>query len=174
MFRLVKEVAYDMIPFGGFCLLCLLMIGTTMYHLDTEEKINGEGEYDISEVKPMYSYVLEIYLICFGEYSLDNYGKNPYQYALFMGTTIVLSLIMLNLLIAIMSDTFEKVMSESDISEGIELNNLILDAESIMIRQRKIKKRSYLNWVEYKSDEGDQQWEGRTNVVQSAISATEK
>lgn len=38
---------------------------------------------------------------------------------------------MLNLLIAIMSDTFEKVMNEIDISDGLELNNLILDAESL-------------------------------------------
>jgi len=91
-----------------------------------------------------------------------------------MMTTIILSLIMLNLLIAIMSDTFEKVMSEIDISEGIELNNLILDAECSKIRNRKNTKRSYLNWVEYKSDEGGADWEGRTNVVQSAINTVEK
>jgi hypothetical protein len=54
MFRLVKEVAFDMIPFTGFCVLSLLMIGTTMYHLDTETIMNSEGEYNVKEVKHMY------------------------------------------------------------------------------------------------------------------------
>lgn len=113
------------------------------------------GDYNVIEVKPMYAYILEIYLVVFGEYNIDDYNK--YQWALFISTTVILSLIMLNLLIAIMSDTFERVMSEIDISDGIELNNLILDAESFKFRQRNQKERSYLHWVEYKTD-GDFNW----------------
>lgn len=61
---------------------------------------------------------------------------------------------MLNLLIAIMSDTFARVMDEIEETDGIALNDLILDVESLRFRQRKVVKDQYLHWVEYKT-EGD-------------------
>ena len=47
---------------------------------------------------------------------------------------------MLNLLIAIMSDTFARVMDEIEETDGIALNDLILDVESLRFRQRKVEK----------------------------------
>jgi len=79
---------------------------------------------------------------------------------------------MLNLLIAIMSDTFEKVMAEIEISDGLELNNLILDAESLKRSKRDDVTKSVLHWVEYKT-QNNKDWGGRTNTVTNALGATE-
>jgi hypothetical protein len=43
-----------------------------------------------------------------------------------------MTLVMLNLLIAIMSDTYDKVSESIKESDGSELNQLILEQESLM------------------------------------------
>lgn len=79
---------------------------------------------------------------------------------------------MLNLLIAIMSDTFERVMAEIEISDGLELNNLILDAESLKLQNRHIVSKDVLHWVEYKT-QSNKSWGGRSKHMTNALSATE-
>lgn len=76
------------------------------------------------------------------------------EWIIFIMATVLLQLIMLNLLIAIMSDTFARVMDEIEETDGSALNDLILDVESLRFRQRGIVKDQYLHWVEYKT-EGD-------------------
>jgi hypothetical protein len=34
--RLVKEVTKDMIPFSIFCMMAIVMVGSTMHHLGTD------------------------------------------------------------------------------------------------------------------------------------------
>jgi|TARA_B110001450_G_C17427057_1_gene402295 hypothetical protein len=80
---------------------------------------------------------------------------------------------MLNLLIAIMSDTYAKVMSEIDISDGIELNSLIIEAESLKFFNRNVVTKNVLHWVEYKTETaGD--WGGGGQEITKALTATEE
>ena len=57
---------------------------------------------------------------------------------------------LLNLLIAILSETFARVIGEIEESDMIELNNLILDATCLQFWNRDVKVSTYLYWVEYK------------------------
>lgn len=171
LFRLVKEVTKDMIPFSYFTVMALVMVGTTMYHLGTTVTEEVEGEFKRVEEEPIYMSVLNVYLIIFGEYSLDDY--KPAQWVVFIFATLLLSLIMLNLLIAIMSDTFERVMAEIEQSDGLELNDLILDAESIQFWRRKDERHSYLHWVEYKKG-GEFNWVGKTNAMKNAMTSSDE
>ena len=50
-----------------------------------------------------------MYLLIFGEFSIDDYGKA--EFTLFFAATFFLALIMLNLIIALMTDTYERVMT---------------------------------------------------------------
>ena len=52
---------------------------------------------------------------------------------LFIVASIFMPLIMLNLLIAIMSDTFARVNSTMVEADGKELNDLILEQENLMV-----------------------------------------
>lgn len=159
-----------MLPFSYFTMCTLVMVGTTMYHLGTgTEEI--DGHFLKTEEEPIYMSVLNVYLIIFGEYNLDGYQFD--QWLVFVMATVLLSLIMLNLLIAIMSDTFERVMAQVEESDGLELNDLILDAESIQFRNRNKGEHTYLHWVEYKTG-GDFNWGGKTNAVKNAMSSTEQ
>jgi hypothetical protein len=82
----------------------------------------------IGEPEPIYIAILNMYLVTFGDYSVEEY--NSFMWILFILSTIILSLIMLNLLIAIMSDSYDRVIDQIEETDGKELNDLILEAES--------------------------------------------
>jgi hypothetical protein len=56
-------------------------------------------------------------------------------------------LIMLNLLIAIMSDTYERVTTGMVEADGKELNALIIEQETTMFWNLNVDQRSHLHWV---------------------------
>ena len=130
----MKEVGKDMSAFAGFQLLAMTLFGTTLYQLNTHTVINPNDpeDYDNVEIQTIFQQILNVYLLCFGEYSVDNYEGQ--DYTIFIMATILLQLIMLNLLIAIMSDTFARVMDEIEETDGMALNNLILDVEALRFR----------------------------------------
>lgn len=160
----------------------MILFGTTMYHLNTStedriETVDGEETtiYANKEDRPMIQYIMNVYLLVFGEFTFDNFESEKNQtgrWFVFIIATILLQLIMLNLLIAIMSDTYEKVMAEIDISDGLELNNLILDAESLKFRNRDIVSKDVLHWVEYKT-QSTNSWGGRSKHLKNALGSTE-
>ena len=60
-----------------------------------------------------------------------------------------MSLVMTNLLIAIMSMTFEKVYEAFEVSSNREQNDLILELETFMFWNRDKGRRQHLVFVEY-------------------------
>ncbi len=65
---------------------------------------------------------------------------------MFTIASIFMPLIMLNLLIAIMGDTFERVNSTMVEADGRELNSMILEQENIMYWNRSSRIRQNLHW----------------------------
>lgn len=118
----------------------MTLFGTTLYQLNTHTVVNPDDpeDYDNVEIQTIFQQILNVYLLCFGEFSVDNYDGQ--DYTIFIMATILLQLIMLNLLIAIMSDTFARVMDEIEETDGMALNNLILDVEALRFRKRNIVK----------------------------------
>ena len=169
-----------MLTFTGFQILAMILFGTTMWHLNNtiEEHTTIEDgveviEHEIDQKRPIYESILYIYLLVFGEFNTDGFNDDKGErWLLFISATILLQLVMLNLLIAIMSDTFEKVMAEIEVSDGLELNNLILDAESLKRSNRDDVTKSVLHWVEYKT-QNNKDWGGRSKTVTNALGATE-
>ena len=63
----------------------------------------------------------------FGEFDTEDYRKS--DWILFVISSFLMPLVMLNMLIAIMSDTYSRVMSEIIPSDYMELNEMILEQE---------------------------------------------
>ena len=61
----------------------------------------------------------------YGDFSVDGYSTS--KWILFVFSSIFMPLVMLNMLIAIMSDTYERVSSGMIEADGKELNSLILE-----------------------------------------------
>ena len=61
----------------------------------------------------------------YGDFDIEAY--DPGMWILFVIASIFMPLVMLNLLIAIMSDTYERVSNTMTEADGNELNSLILE-----------------------------------------------
>ena len=66
-----------------------------------------------------------MFLLMYGDFSVDDYDYS--MWVLFVVSAIFMPLVMLNMLIAIMSDTYERVTSGMIEADGKELNSLILE-----------------------------------------------
>ena len=68
----------------------------------------------------------------YGDFDIDTTTITASGWILFIISSTLMSLIMLNMLIAIMSDTYARVMSEIIPSDFNELNSMILEQEQML------------------------------------------
>ena len=87
----------------------------------------------------MFYSFFELWLLTFGEFEMNHSEviKTQEGAYLFLVSTGVLTLILMNLIIAIMSDTYEKVMTSIVDSDNRQLNKMILQYEKILLWKRK-------------------------------------
>jgi hypothetical protein len=113
----------DMIPF--IIVLFVALLGFSISSLALDE--NDEGSIIAS---------LAInYRVMFGDFATDDYDKDPQKYSrwiMFFFASLLMTLVMLNMLIAIMSDTYARVMNDIIPKDFSELNKIILEQEEIM------------------------------------------
>ena len=105
-------------------------------------------------------------MLSLGDFSTDDFDFK--DWFLFIFATVLLQIVMLNLLIAILSDTYDKVMDASEETDSMALNDLILEAEYLRFSQRELNNKSYLHWVEVKN-EGNKVWGGKNKRLTSAM-----
>lgn len=108
---------------GAFAIVLVMGVLTfgISYHILTFEENSPTGE----RIKDFFEDINHVYLMAFGEYNTDDYKAA--HWILFTLALIFIPLVMLNMLIAIMSDTFGRVSSSREEAEGKELNALILE-----------------------------------------------
>jgi hypothetical protein len=133
LIRLILEVCNDMLAFTIVLSIAILGFATTYGIL-----LPGD------ESKNLTGQINHIYLLMYGDFNYDEYSQP--LWILFTIASIFMPLIMLNLLIAIMGDTFERVNSLMVEADGRELNSMILEQENMMLWNRKVKDRTYLHW----------------------------
>lgn len=63
-------------------------------------------------------------------------GERDDTVGMFLGSTTVLTLIMMNLIIAIMTDSFEKVITKKFESDNRQLNIMIMQFEKLLVWKR--------------------------------------
>jgi hypothetical protein len=118
--------------------------------------------------------IQNIYLLMYGDFQGSYTSYNVAEWLLFILATIVIPLIMLNLLIAIMSDTYERVTTGMVEADGKELNSLILEQESIMFWNKNVDEKSHLHWVVQTDSSTGGQWQGRIKALQTMMAGGNK
>lgn len=68
---------------------------------------------------------------------------------------------MLNMLIAVMTDTYERVMHDINPSNYLELANIILEHETLLFWKRDKGKLQFLTMAEYLQKDSLNNWEGK-------------
>ncbi|CDW80324.1 wd-40 repeat protein [Stylonychia lemnae] len=146
--RLLVEVIYDMIPF------LIVLIGAVLGISLSYEVIN-----DIS----MLEALKHNYRLTFGDFETDNYTAA--NWTLFIIGSVLIPLIMLNMLVAIMSDTYARVMSDILPSDFLELNQMILEQEEIQFWNRRKGQLGYLHYVTPLQRKEGNEWEGQIQKI---------
>ena len=124
--RLIKSTIYDIRFFFTVFLLLLMAFGNTLMILN-------EGRYEDNRIFVDYfglkfvDAFMNQYMLALGEFDLDNFrlrSDDIMVWILFIISTFITQITFLNMLIAVMSDTFSKVQAveeQSALKETIEL-----------------------------------------------------
>jgi WD40 repeat protein len=137
--NLLTEVLKDIRAF-----LILLLYTTLAYafiNIIIQDRV-GEAYFN--------DYLVISYNLDFGQLDMMDYGI--VEWIVLTIVVIVNPIIMMNVLIAILGDTYSKVKSKSAIADLKELTAMIIETESLMFWRRKIQKKHYLH-VCSKADE---------------------
>ena len=115
----------------------------------------------------------DTYLLNFGSFSIDSkYSWS--NWVCFVISSLINFLVMVNLLISIIGDTYDKVQTFKDIADRRELTEIILEIEELMIWERKACKSEYFHVVYSDSQvRGGSNWEGKVRELKNAIGCIE-
>ena len=108
-------------------------------------------------------------MLAYGDF--DTEEMKDAVWIVFLGATVLLPLLMLNLLIAIISDTFERVYSNRVASDYKEKAAIVLEFENLMFWNRDRVDMAYLHTIKYKVPDGQDsnEWDGKINQMKKEI-----
>ena len=96
LLRIVIEILRDMIPFMLFVLATTITVALLFASATSEDALATDT----------YSgFLMHVYLLDFGDFSFDDYSA--LDRAIFILAVLIVPLVLLNMLIAIMGDTFD-------------------------------------------------------------------
>lgn len=176
--RIVMEVAKDMTAFTFIAAIIILSFSLIFKIYDEKDTFGG-------------SFVLT-YRSIFGDF--DTTGFGTVQYIMFVISTLMLDVILLQLLVAIMEDTFEKVQDTAIPADSIEKLAMILETLQEMRTimkvccRRKERKRNQagenrgflfrvaaskgISDTEQLEEEEEQPFEGKIHTLKKQMKAT--
>lgn len=110
--------------------------------------------------------------------ALGNYPDEQYNFIEFFVVTcalIINPIIMLNLLISIISDTYERIMTDMVSADAKELIDMIIEVENLLFTKRNEGTKKYIQIVkEYEKDEDQTEWEGKMRAIEKNIDKINK
>ena len=118
--RLVIETVIDVFPFLRIFFISLLWFGSALWILEINQTSDDDGDAVIGST---FGYFLidkfyNQYMLSLGEFALDGFENHPQSvlcHIFFILATVFTQLIIFNMMIAIMGDTFGKIMESKDI-----------------------------------------------------------
>lgn len=101
--------------------------------------------------------------------NFDNNNDNVLMYSGFIIASIVNVIIILNLLISILGDSFESFQAEAIEIDTLEMVELVIELETLMSWNRELSEKMYFQTCEDLVGEGNKEWEGRLKAVFTMI-----
>ena len=137
--RLIRETLWDVRYFMILFLFILMTFGNALMILN--EKREPQLFQNFFNLK-FPSAVLNQYILSLGEFDTENFesnGEDILVWLIFIGTTFITNVTFLNMLIAIMGDTFDRVSEVKDQSALKEKIQILADYV-IVVRRESIEK----------------------------------
>ena len=115
---LIAEIFKDIKYFVILLLLTILTFGAPLVFLQYGFNEDKDLVNKVFDFWPM-NVLLSQYILSLGDYDLDNFEDSPFTYSCyfyFFCATFISQIMMLNMLIAIMGDSFERVIENRQIN----------------------------------------------------------
>jgi len=139
---LVLACLQDMFKFMLFMVVLMVCFASTFYFADFE------GWENYGKIQGL---LFTQYRWIFGDWEVDPQWDG-YHIFLFVCCSFLMTLIMTNLLIAILSDTYARIMGNLEISDQYELNDLIFKLENFMLWNRGRGTEQHLVYAAYDNE----------------------
>ena len=104
----------------------------------------------------------------------SNAGYDSLEYACFMLASIVNVIIILNLLISILGNSFDSFQAESQEIDCLEMVDLVIEIETLMTCRRKSNEKRYMQKCQDLASELKGNWEGRIKTILTSIKVLKK
>jgi hypothetical protein len=102
--------------------------------------------------------------------NFENNSEFDFEFIYFMVGSVLNVIIVLNLLISILGDTYDNFQEQSVELGNLEMVEIVLEIETLMIWKRKRNQKGYLQVCQYSVNEGlSDNWEGKIKAIQSII-----
>jgi len=153
--------------FVGVLMIATIAFANAFYILGRKsEGDNLAGENVIDAF--IFSYKMGL-----GDFLTDDFGTRDEEYLwiFFLIDSLIILIVLLNLVIAIMGDTFDRVQETQENSMLKELTNMIRENEFLFSRSRAFKKAKYIVVIDPEKAEGggNVSWEGKLNQLKTFI-----
>ena len=144
--------------------MCVAMFANAIYVLNKMDppKVNGLPNpplYDGAFQEPFIDSLFNQYLVGLGEFRTDTYSEHPAHlliYIYFTGATLFTQIMFLNMLIAIMGETFGRVSEAKDRSALMERTHLYADFMWAIRLTKALEGKRYLYVVRQVNAEEDE------------------
>ena len=158
LIRMIQEIIYSMAAF-------LLILFSFIIQTALSFMAFNPGEH-------YYTYWQHAYRLAYGDFIVLDEIETHGMRIFFLLITILLPLVLLNLLIALMSDVYDNVQSSREKEDVSERLRLILEISKFLRWRRKNKEKNYIHLCtneRIQQQEQDQTWEGKVKVLQKNI-----
>lgn len=172
---LIVVTLRDVRHFMLLLLLTLLMFGVPLLMLNAN---SAPGKELIDPAFGYWAFDLTYnqYLLALGEFGMDNFGDHPQAvlvYCFFILATFFSQLTMLNMLIAIMGDSYAKVVEDSAVNSTRAKLRFLGDLSSVLPQKDlKQKQNTHFFVIKPSSEEGEEEdgWGGTVSKLTAVIS----
>ena len=133
--KLITETLFDIRYFMIIFLIALMMFGMPMYILQlNRDETNPVVDETFGGIWILNAFYNQ-YMLSLGEFNLDSFENGPQTYMcyfFFIMATFLTQITFLNMLIALMGDTFAKVMEQKE-QYGLQTKLLIMSDYSALV-----------------------------------------
>ena len=101
--------------------------------------------------------------------SFENTSNFTLEYMTFILASIVNVIIILNLLISILGDSFESFQNESEEIDCLEMAEMVVEIETLMIWKRSMNQKQFIHKCQILEQAPKKSWEGRLNAISDMV-----
>lgn len=170
--RMIIEISIDMIPF--LVIVFILLAGfTNAFFIIANNTEGGGNRFTGDNFGVAFTYTWQQGV---GQFDISNFAINNYEelvYVLWLLCTFLFLIVFLNLLIAVLSDSFDKIQETLENNLLKELSIMMKDNEILLNRNKVFKEVKYLIVIEkVMLNSNDEGWGGRLDYVNKIIRKT--